>query len=314
MASIVRPAGWMNLSRGATERAICADEEADPVMSLGRDTIITLGSTLPPALGIFGRLQTRLRDPDSELADIVELVRVDPALTFQVIRLSNSVLYGLKNRCHSLDEAVARVGFAEIQQLVGLVVAKQSFQGELALYQISAGLLWENAVAIGSLMSAFAARAGGDPAAAATAYSTGLLRNIGKVVLNNYTRAVRYPGEAERPDLHAWERETYGLTAVEVTALLLEHWRFSPATVAAMRGHLAPEFATEQPAGAAQLHLAGAVAAEWGCGLPGETEGWQNDPAMHARSGVPDEEWAGAIEEARRQFARFAVIEWTDAA
>ena len=82
------------------------------VMSLGRDTIITLGSTLPPALGIFGRLQSRLRDPDSELADIVDLVRVDPALTFQVIRLSNSVLYGLKSRCHSLDEAVGRVGFA----------------------------------------------------------------------------------------------------------------------------------------------------------------------------------------------------------
>jgi len=282
-------------------------------MSLGRDTIITLGSKLPPALGIFGRLQSRLRDPDSELTDIVELVRVDPALTFQVIRLSNSVLYGLKSPCHSLDEAVARVGFAEIQQIVGLVVAKQSFQGELALYRISAGLLWENAVATGALMSAFAARAGGDQeGAAANAYSTGLLRNIGKVVLNNYAGGVQYPGEAERPDLHAWERETHGVTAVEATALLLDHWRFSPATVAVMRGHLAPEFATDHAAGAAQLHLAGAVAAEWGCGLPGETKGWRNDPAMHAQAGVRDEDWTGAIEEARKQFARFAVIEWTD--
>jgi HD-like signal output (HDOD) protein len=278
-------------------------------MRLGRDTIITLGSALPPALGIFGRLQSRLRDPDSELADIVELVRVDPALTFQVIRLSNSVLYGLRNHCNSLDEAVARVGFAEIQQMIGLVVAKQSFQGELTLYQTPAGRLWENAVATGALMSAFASRAGGD---AAAAYATGLLRSIGRVVLNNHTGAVAYPGEAERPDLHAWERETYGMTAVEVSALLLEHWRFSPDTVAAMRLHLAPEFAGEHAAGAAQLHLACAVAAEWGCHLSGEAVGWRNDPAMHALSGVPDESWTGALEEARAQFAKFSVIEWSD--
>jgi len=282
-------------------------------MHLRRDTIITLGSALPPALGIFGRLQARLRDPNTELADIVELVRVDPALTFQVIRLSNSVLYGLKNRCDTLDDAVARVGFAEIQQLVGLVVARQSFQGELALYQISAGRLWENAVAVGTLASALAARAGGDPTAAAQAYATGLLRNIGKVVLNNHVGAVRYPGEIERPDLHAWEREMYGVTAIEVTAMLLEHWRFAPGTVGAMRGHLAPEFAGEFGRGAAQLHLACAVAAEWGCELPGEVQCWRNDPPMHALSGVPDDAWAGALDEAREQFARFAVIEWSDA-
>ena len=277
-------------------------------MPLARETIITLGSTLPPALGIFGRLQARLRDANTGLDDIVELVRVDPALTFQIIRLSNSVLYGLKNQCQSLDEAVARVGFAEIQQVVGLIVARKSFQGELHLYGLAAGRLWENAVAAGSLMAAFAQRAGVDPAAA---YATGLLRNIGVVVLNNHAGAVRYPGEAERPDVHAWERETYGVTSVDVTSMLLEHWRFSPSAVAATRGHLAPEFAGAHAGPAAQLHLACAVAAEWGCAIPGEAA-WRNDPAMHALSGVADDEWEGAVEDARRQFARFAVLEWSE--
>ncbi|HVU15670.1 MAG TPA: HDOD domain-containing protein [Candidatus Didemnitutus sp.] len=276
-------------------------------MRLARDTIITLGTKLPPALGIFGRLQARLRDPNAGMDDIVELIRVDPALTFQIIRLSNSVLYGLKSQCQSLEEAVARVGFAEIQQIVGLIVAKKSFQGELSLYQISAGRLWENAVACGSVMSALATRAGGDGGAA---YATGLLRNIGLVVLNNYAGAVKYPGETEQPDLHAWEREVYGMTSADATALLLEHWRFSPDTVAAMRGHLAPEFAGAQAPAAARLHLAGAVAAEWGCSLPGETQIWRNDPPMHSTGGVSDEDWPVALEEARRQFARFSVIEW----
>lgn len=280
-------------------------------MSLGRDTIISIGTGLPPALGIFGRLQNLLRDADTDLDDIVELVRIDPALTFQVIKLSNSVLYGLKNQCDSLEQAVARVGFGDIHQLVGLAVARESFQGELLLYQIPAGRLWENAVAAGALMSAFARRAGTD---ADAAYATGLMRNIGKVVLNNYSGAVQYPGETERPDVHAWERATHGQTAVDVSAVLLEHWRFPAATVVAMRGHLAPDPASPFAAGQAQLHLACAVAADWGCALPGEGKCWRNDAAMRALAGVPEAEWDGAVEEARAQFTRFALLEWSHAA
>jgi HD-like signal output (HDOD) protein len=280
-------------------------------MSLGHDTIITIGTSLPPGLAIFGRLQALLRDPSAELADIVKLVQVDPALTFQVIRLSNSVLYGVKTPCQSLDEAVSRVGLAELQQIVGLAVARQSFQGELELFQISAARLWENAVGVGSLMSAFAARVGGDVGAA---YATGLLRNIGKVVLNNYPGGVCYPGADERPDLHAWERETHGLTAVEVSAVLLNHWRFSAATVETMRGHLAPDPLSAHAAGAAQMHLACAVAVEWKCALPGEETCWRNDAGMRALAGLREEDWAGTIGQARMHYQRIAQIEWAAAA
>src|SRR5438552_1231188 len=160
-------------------------------MSLRHDTIVSLGSKLPPALGIFSRLRPMLDNADTDLDDIVELLRVDPALTFQIIRLSNSALYGLRSRSQTLDEAVARVGFGEINQLVGLVVSRQVFQGDLMHYGIKAGQLWTNAVAVGSLATAFAARVGGN---AGSAYSAGLMRNLGKIILNNHTGAVKYPG------------------------------------------------------------------------------------------------------------------------
>lgn len=280
-------------------------------MSLARDTIITIGTQLPPALGIFGRLQALLRNPDAELDDIVKLVQVDPALTFQVIRLSNSVLYGVKTPCQSLDEAVSRVGLAELQQLVGLAVARQSFQGELELYQISANRLWENAVGIGTLMSAFATKTGGDVGAA---YATGLLRNIGKVVLNNYPGGVSYPGVTDRPDLHGWEREVHGMTAVEVSAILLDHWRFSTVTVETMRGHLSPAVVSPHAASMAQMHLACAVAVEWGCALPGEEACWRNDEGMRTLAGIKEADWAGVIEQAKAKYQRYAQIEWSKAA
>jgi len=280
-------------------------------MSLGHDTIVSLGSKLPPAIGIFSRLRALLDDADSDLDDIVELLRVDPALTFQIIRLSNSALYGLRSRSQSLDEAVARVGFGEIHQLVGLVVSRQVFQGDLALYGIPAGRLWENAVAIGALATAFATRSGGH---AGSAYSAGLLRNLGKIVLNNHARGMKYPGEAEQPDIFTWEKSVHGTTAPEATAVLLDHWRFSFDISGAICTHRAPEAAGEFTAGAATLHLACALAAEWGCALPGEAAGWRRDAAMCALAGLEEEQLAGAAADARKQFSRFAMIEWSQAA
>lgn len=280
-------------------------------MSLGRETIVTIGSKLPPAIGILGRLQVLLQDADTDLDDIVELVNVDPSLTFQVIRLSNSALYGLKTRSQSLDEAVARVGFAEIHQLVGLAVARQIFQGELSLYGIASGRLWENAVAAGTLMSALARAAGSDPG---PAYATGLLRNIGKVVLNNYPGAVQYPGEETNPDVFAWERETHGMPAPEVTAILLDHWRFTPEMTGAVCHHPAPVPRSEFASGAALLHVACAMVAEWGCALPGEATIWRKDEEMCALAGVSPELLPGAAQDAKALFARFSMIEWSQAA
>ncbi|HEX2860496.1 MAG TPA: HDOD domain-containing protein [Lacunisphaera sp.] len=281
-------------------------------MSLDRDTIITLGSKLPPALGIFGRLRTLLDDADCDLDEIVELLRVDPALTFQIIKLSNSALYGLKSRTQTLDEAVARVGFGEIHQLVGLIVSRQVFQGDLKLYGIPAGRLWENAVAVGALATAFASRSGAN---SGSAYSGGLLRNLGKIILNNLTAAVAYPGEEAQPDVFAWEKAQHDITSPEATAMLLDHWRFPFDITGAVCTHLNPDTAGEFAAGASTLHLACSFAAEWGCALPGEGPAlWRRDDALLAMVGVEKDLIEGAVADARQQFSRFAMIEWSQAA
>ena len=275
-------------------------------MPLSREMIITLGQSLPPALGVFGRLQVTLRKADTGLDEIVDLVKVDPSLTFQIIRLSNSAFFGLKHQCESLAEAVARVGFGDIHRLVGLAVARQVFQGDLNQYQISAARLWENAVAVSAVESALIARVVGNKPRAA---GSGLLRNLGKVVLNNHNGAISYPGESAEPDVAAWEKRVYGVTASEVTAVLLDHWRFPAETVAAMRGHRNPTTAPAAIAAAARLHLACGIVAEWDCPLPGETTGWRIDEDRWAEAGVGEAEFIEAIEEAREQFARASLLE-----
>jgi HD-like signal output (HDOD) protein len=280
-------------------------------MSLGRDRIISLGSKLPPAIGIFGRLRTLLDDIDCDVDAIGELVQMDPALTFQVIKLSNSAMYGLGARCHTLDDAIGRVGFNEIHHLVGLIVSRQAFQSDLAMYGVPAGRLWENSVAVGALASAFAARTGQN---AGSAYSAGLLRNLGKVILNNHTGAMMFPGDEIAPDLHAWEKSNYGVNSAEATAMLLDHWRFPLEIAGAICTHRDPETGGEFSAGAATLHLAGAYACEWGCVLPGERAMWRKDETILGLLGIDADLIEGAVADARQQFGRYATIEWSRSA
>lgn len=277
-------------------------------MSLGRDTIITCGTRLPPSLGVYRRLETLLTSADASQQEVVELVHIDPALTFQVIKLANSAMFGLRDRCESLEGAVARVGFSDIHRIVGVVVARKTFQSGLALYDIAAGRLWENAIAVAALGAEIAKVAGTDNRAA---YTTGLLRGLGKVILNGYAGARRYPGAEAEPDVNVWEKREHGYAAPEVSALLMEHWRFSPESILAVRHHWHRE---PPPSGAAaRLHLACGRAAAWGCALPGESA-WRSDDELLAAAGVRREQLEQIEQAARVQFAGFAQIEWSLAA
>ena len=253
-------------------------------MSLDRATIVTLGSKLAPSSATYGRLRTKLENPATDLADVIGLIRLDPALTFRIIRLSNSVLFGLRTHNDSLDGAVARVGMRELNRVAGIAAAQQLCQRDLHHFGIPAAELWENAVATAAAAELLAPYAGMEPG---MAYTSGLLRNLGRVILEDLAPEL-YPGAAIVPMLSEWERGLFGTTAAEVTADLLDHWRFPADVAEAIRGHLDPLASPTSNVGAGILNLAGAIASGLGLGLPGEAPHWIVTPAKLTLAGVTE--------------------------
>lgn len=269
-------------------------------MSLNRETIIALGNKLAPAAATFGRLRVLLQDPETDLGEIVQLIRVDSALSFHVVRMSNSVLFGLRERTDSLDAAVGRVGLKEIFRLIGLAAAQQVCQQDLRTYRLPAQRLWENAVATAAAAEVLAARGGRD---SGLAYSAGLLRTIGRVILDGSRSGQLYPGEAEWPSVADWERKTFGITAAEVATILLEHWRFPGEVVESMRGHFDPLADPESSnVGACVLNLACSVAARFGLDLPGEAGHWICSPAKLTLAGVSEADLEECATRARAHY------------
>lgn len=269
-------------------------------MPLTHATIISLGNKLAPAAATFGRLRDLLNDPDSGADEIVSLIRLDPALAFHVVRMSNSILFGGHGTNDSLDGAVSRVGFREIYRLVGLAATHQICQRDLERYRLKSLRLWENAIATAAAAEVLAVPAGCDPG---LAYSAGLMRTLGRVILDGSATGPAYPGEVEWPDVNSWERATFGITSAEVTSVLLDHWRFPADVVDAIRGHVDPFGSSESNVCGCVLNLACGVAARFGLDLPGEVIHWQINEAKLTLANVSEEHLEDCAQRAREHYA-----------
>jgi EAL and modified HD-GYP domain-containing signal transduction protein len=88
---------------------------------LERPKTLSTGTLSPSRLRrleLFGSLN----EPDIDFARVVSIVAEDPALSFQVLRASNSAAAGLTRRVSSVREAVFLLGIARVRQWVALML------------------------------------------------------------------------------------------------------------------------------------------------------------------------------------------------
>jgi HD-like signal output (HDOD) protein len=249
-----------------------------------RESIIRLARKLPTSPHIFGRLGGLLNNINSDLEDIVRLVAVDSGLTSRVIRLSNSVFFRGENPVKSLDEAINRVGFREMHRVVGVAMSEQIFQGGLPVYHLSAEQMWENSVITALSMERLAKSSGEDES---EAYTVGLLRNIGKLVLDMLLQAeqagVSCP-EIDSLDLPKWERAWAAITSNETGAMILEEWKMPVTVSTGVRDHYRPTEASGRMG--AMLHVACWMTQQLGKGIQAETKQWDLSAEILGLSGL----------------------------
>jgi HD-like signal output (HDOD) protein len=245
--------------------------------SLSRETILRLGQKLPTTPAVLGKLQVLLADPDSELDDICTLLKRDLALAARILRMSNSPFYGRSEPHSSLDDAVGRVGYGEIYKLVGLTITGQLFSRDLQFYGYQADRLWENILCCAIAMESLAPYVGINPR---SAYTAGLMRSIGKIILDRVATETRPAPKPYAPaggePLGSWEMSLFGSDNPAVAAILLKEWNIPADTVAAVRQQYRPDAQSPADPAALALNIAGCIADDLGFGLPGEERYWES--------------------------------------
>lgn len=256
------------------------------VVPPAREAILLAVNLLPASPHILARLDPMLVHMDASIEDVTEVLRRDAALTARIIRIANSVAFNPGEPLASIEEAVMRIGLAEVYRVTGFAVVSQVANQHIPLYDISGAQFRENSLLTALIMEELAEVAGTDSRAA---YTAGLLRSTGKIALDRAIRGTRQNYNLEpyaRGPLLDWESATFGSSSGEAAALVLEAWRFPTFIVDAVRDQY---LCTENVSPLTRLlNLAAGAAERCGHGLPGEYPYWDVSPEKLIGAGVDE--------------------------
>ena len=260
---------------------------------------------MPAAPRIFADLDRLLRDANSPLDRIAASLKRDPALSAQIIRVSNSVVYGGDQRTGSVEEAVTRVGFQEVFHLVGYMAGAQMAERALKNYGIEADELRTHMVYTAFMCEQLAAECGID---ARTAYTTGLMRPLGLFVCDRmaelYQPVVPYH-PLKDPDYLTWEGRIFGLGSYDIAAIVLTEWRFPEIIVEAVRRQYRPLEGDEPHRLACIVNLASGLVDDDNTGLLGEKRHWGATNAKLEFLGLTTKRLRSIATKAHDQFTAF---------
>jgi HD-like signal output (HDOD) protein len=221
------------------------------------DEIVRDLKHLPSAPKVLPRLKQLLGDTNSSMSEIVTLIRLDPGIAARVLQVGNSAYYSKGVRCFTVDEAVNRVGYDQVYELVSYAVASQVLVRPLEVYGLEADALWKQSVACALAAETLAARSGQDRD---VAYTVGLLHCLGMVAIDDWALRNRPQlrlarGVFPREAIEA-ERAALGFTQADTGSALLSHWEFPHSTCEPVRWHYAPRACAAHTRMACLLHCA----------------------------------------------------------
>ena len=213
---------------------------------------------LPSLSSINSVLRELLHAEQRFTAQIADVVRRDPSMTTRMLRLVNSIYYGLSSPVTSIEEAVFYLGIRQVRQLAMSTPIIEDLQKLSSQNPFPWREFWQHCIATAILTREItgATRAVQDE----VEYVAGLLHDVGRIVM-----AAEFPNEFavvcnraktwER-DLRELEVEELGMDHCELGAIYLKHHRLPDVIAEAAHYHPEPERANHHAQIVAAVQLA----------------------------------------------------------
>lgn len=215
---------------------------------------------LPPAPKILPQLLSLLGRDDVESSQVVDLMMYDASLTASTLQLCNSAVFSGSNPASDLNEAVGRLGFTRVYQLVAAVSAARTLARAQKGYGIDQGELWNHSVTSAVAGQLMARELGEDEN---LVFTCCLLHDIGKSILSNtlehiYATMIEEV-EKNQQSLIETEKRLLGVQHAEIGGRLLARWNFPSNIVNAVTFHHDPKAAAPDQRLASFVYLANMI-------------------------------------------------------
>jgi putative nucleotidyltransferase with HDIG domain len=209
------------------------------------DEIIAQAKELPLVSETARKLTLQLNQPDLHRDELIHTLHCDGVLTAKMLRVCNSAEYGAREPIASLDQALLLLGDNAVFRIVCALGFGDSIGMNAPGYDTEANGLWTHSLSTAIATEHLARTDFGNICPTATAFTAGLLHDIGKTVINRTMtpkqRAdIRNKAMAESlPRIEA-EKAVLGANHSEVGACLLRRWPLPEAIIEAVAYHHSP--------------------------------------------------------------------------
>ena len=223
---------------------------------------------LPPLPTSTMRVIALTKNPATPLKELETVIGQDLALTAGILRQANSSYYGYARRVSSTQDAIVLLGFQVIQGLAMSAAISPLLKTRVVGYKIEQEGLWQH-----SMLTAIAAKRLCQHRKLPymdTAFTAGLLHDIGKLIISVYVQEVGdYLLKRVTEDKYTYvelEAKVIGYNHAAVGGFLAKIWNLPEDLVEAISYHHAPSNAQNHKELASVIHVANGLASLLGVG------------------------------------------------
>ncbi len=255
---------------------------------------------LPSLRSIETALRELLHADNRFTTQISEVIRRDPSLTARLLRLVNSVYYGLTSPVNSIEEAVFYLGVRQIRQLAVVTPVIEDFQKLAGSTSFPWREFWQHCIATAILtreLTSSIMRLEDD-----SDYVAGLVHDVGKIVMasafpQHFQAIYMEPSDFPQEDLLAREKRILGVDHTELGAIYLSQHQLPGVLFEVARYHHEPENCPKMRELVAAVHIADMLArfariGSSGNEVPVDDESWLETPAwqiLHPNASKTDQ-------------------------
>jgi putative nucleotidyltransferase with HDIG domain len=235
-------------------------------------------SSFPGMPGTAVKLLGLIDDPAMRVSQIEEILRHDPGLTANVLRLANSAYFGIPSKVGSIRQAVILLGLKRLIQMVIAACVSAIMDKSVPGYDLPPGELWRHSIAASvaaeGLVKVLKVEA------AEEIFTAALLHDVGKLVLGDFVKDEFKQIEtavSQGIGFEMAEKIVLGTNHAEVGARILTKWLLPPEIVNAVQFHHAPEASEQLNSMLDIVHVANFISMMIGIGIG--RDGLQHQPS-----------------------------------
>jgi len=206
------------------------------------DNIRSKMSSFPAMPHSALKLRALFKEDEVPIYKIEKILRQDPGLAANVLRLANSAYFGLSTKVGSLKRAIMLLGVKRFEQITISACMSKTMDRPVEGYNLSPGKLWLHSIAVSTTAEALSKKM--RIADTNDVFTPALLHDMGKLILGEFIKKESKQIEsivAKDIPLVVAENMVLGTDHAEIGALILAKWSFPNDIVNAVRWHHDPD-------------------------------------------------------------------------